>query len=144
MGGKLMPKQSFVWDGEAMTFRPRDEFMREKALAAAAERSTLPSPMVIRDNIGGIRGLVHPATGERYDSKSRFRDETRARGLTEMGNEAFPVRQGPTEAETRQEIQREIAEAYTAIEQGAEVAPAKIANEQIIKPELARAADAAI
>jgi hypothetical protein len=104
-------------------------------------RSALPMPMVISDTLDDV---VHPATGERYASKKKFRDETRARGLTEVGNEAFPVRQGPTEAETRQEIQREIAEAYTAIEQGAEVAPAKIANEQIIKPELARAADAAV
>lgn len=136
-----MPRESFIWDKAAMTFRPREDVLRERAIAAAAERSPLASPMVIRDNIGGIRGLRHPATGEYIDSKSQFRAETRARGLTEMGNEAFPVKREPTEAETRLEIQREISEVYTAIEQGAEVAPAKVANTEIIKPELAKAID---
>lgn len=127
------------------TYVMRDGQLVPKHLAAPLQRrgpqSDLPRPMVISDTLDD---MVHPATGQRYTSKKKFRDETRARGLTEVGNEAFPVRQGPTEAETRQEIQREIAEAYAAIEQGAEVAPAKVANTEIIKPELARAADAAI
>lgn len=36
--------------------------------------------------------MVHPVTGKVYDSKSRFRAETRARGLTEVGNETVPDR----------------------------------------------------
>lgn len=107
-------------------------------LQCRGPRSSLPIPYVISDTLDD---MVHPATGERYSSKKKFRDETRARGLTEVGNESFPVRHVPTEAETLQEVQREIAEAYDAIEQGAEVAPVKTANPDLIKPELAKAID---
>jgi hypothetical protein len=31
--------------------------------------------------------MAHPCNGRYYDSKSRFRDETRARGCIEIGNE---------------------------------------------------------
>lgn len=37
--------------------------------------------------------LRHMSNGQMYDSKSRFRAETRARGLTEVGNEKWPDRQ---------------------------------------------------
>lgn len=124
------------------TYVMRDGQLVPKHLAPPLQRrgprSDLPRPMVISDT---LHDVVHPATGERYSSKKKFRDETRARGLTEVGNEDFPVRQLPTEAETRQEIQREIAEAYNAIEQGAEVEPVKSVNTEILKPEFAKAAD---
>lgn len=44
---------------------------------------------VISDNMDAV---FHPSNGKMYDSKSRFRAETRARGLTEVGNETIPDR----------------------------------------------------
>jgi hypothetical protein len=32
--------------------------------------------------------LLHPATGERFDSKAKFREATKAAGCVEMGNDA--------------------------------------------------------
>ena len=139
-----MPRQSFIWDREQGTFRPKSDVLAERAAKAAAERSPLPSPMVIGDNIGGIQGLRHPSTGEFIDSKSRFRAETRARGLTEIGNEAFPVRKAPSEAELAREIAADVAQAYDAIENGAEVAPARSADAELINVETARVPDAGI
>lgn len=80
-------------------------------------RSGLPRPHVISDTIE----LRHPSNGKIYQSKKAFRDETRARGLTEMGNEAFPAERVPTDAEVAREVAGDIAEAYDAIENGADV-----------------------
>lgn len=63
---------------------PVDEW--ERLHATESRRSGLPCPMVIRDDLGGH--LLHPATGEHYDSKSAFRAATKAAGCVEMGNDA--------------------------------------------------------
>lgn len=52
--------------------------------ADSEERRQHNGAYVISDTMDGI---VHPANGKRYDSKSRFRDETRARGCVEVGND---------------------------------------------------------
>lgn len=45
-------------------------------------------PSVITDDIGaGVNGLRHMADGKHYDSKSRFRAETRAHGMVEVGDQ---------------------------------------------------------
>lgn len=44
---------------------------------------------VISDTMDAV---IHPSTGKFYDSKSRFRAETRARGLVEVGNDKIPDR----------------------------------------------------
>lgn len=50
-------------------------------------------PHIISDSLpGGVSGIVHPSNGRRYDSKRKFRDETRARGCTEVGNEEWSKR----------------------------------------------------
>lgn len=36
---------------------------------------------------------VHPATGQRFTSKKRFREMTRAAGCVEVGDQAMPERQ---------------------------------------------------
>lgn len=46
-------------------------------------------PYVISDTMDAMR---HPCNGRWYDSKHKFRDETRARGCTEVGNETIPER----------------------------------------------------
>ncbi len=57
-------------------------------VTAAHEAPARSGAFVISDVMyGGVEGMVHPATGRRYDSKSQFRAETRARGCIEVGNE---------------------------------------------------------
>lgn len=133
-----MARASYIWDKAQQTFRPKAEVLAERAIEAAERRSPLGSPMVISDNIGGIQGLRHPSTGEFMDSKSRFRAETAARGLTEMGNEAFPVRQAPSEAELAREIAADAAMAYDMLEAGGEAVAAKPLDTDLVKPELAK------
>lgn len=131
-----MPRESYIWDGG--TFRPKGQVLAERAQAAAIERSPLPAPMVIRDNIGGIHGLRHPSTGEFIDSKAQFRAETRARGLTEVGEEAFPERKGQSDAELAREVAQDAAEAYDMLEAGGEALKAKPLDTDLVKPELAK------
>lgn len=136
-----MARTSYVW---------RDGKWVDKRLipppAPPAARSNLPTPMFISDKLGDdINGLWHPSTGEWMDSKSRFRAETEARGLTEMGNEAFPVNRGPTEAEHKAEVAQAIADTYDMIEAGAlKVEDAKPVNPELINADLAKASDAAL
>lgn len=54
--------------------------------------------------------MMHPANGKRYDSKSRFRAETRARGLTEIGNDRMPARRNIDLPPVRDDIRRAISE----------------------------------
>lgn len=112
---------------------------------ARGPQSSLPRPHYISDNIGGIRGLRHPSTGEFMDSKSRFRAETEARGLTEMGNEAFPVSRQQTMAELRDEVAREIADTYDQLEAGTlRLEDARPMDTNILNPDLIRTPDAAV
>tara|TARA_R110000868_G_scaffold843_1_gene6334 strand:+ start:353 stop:610 length:258 start_codon:yes stop_codon:yes gene_type:complete len=63
--------------------------------------------------------LLHPATGEMFDSKSAFRLATKEAGYVELGNDQVtpaPYRPDPT-------IERDVAEAYAMVEQGYHVAP---------------------
>lgn len=70
-------------------------------------------PAIIRDNMDA---MVHPATGETMDSKSRFREVTKAHGLVEVGNDYVTNVKPPIEtAETRK---KDIAEAITMLESG--------------------------
>lgn len=115
-----MARTSYVWrDGE---FVP-------KHLAAPLQprgpRSSLPRPAVIGDGIGGIQGLVNPSDGKYYTSKAQMRAENRARGLTEVGNESFPERKAPSEAQVAAEVAADVAQAYDAIASGESVQPAK-------------------
>lgn len=62
--------------------------------------------MLIRD---GMDALVHPATGQTFESKSQFREVTRANGLTEVGNDTMgDTRQVRFERPTQHEIARAI------------------------------------
>jgi len=64
------------------TFVRRNGKIIPKSEAEPIERTA--APHIISDY---LPDLVHPSTGKRMDSKSRFRAETRARGLTEVGTE---------------------------------------------------------
>ena len=72
---------------------------RVKRDSSPAARSALPRPYVISDEM--------PATeqvdGNFYESKSAFRAVGRSLGLTEVGNEKFPVKRRSTDlTETKQ------------------------------------------
>lgn len=103
-------------------------------------QSELPCPNYISDKLGdGVDGMWHPATGEWMDSKAKFRAETEARGLTEMGNEPFPEKQVQTDAELRAEVAREIADTYDQIAaEVVKVEDAKPVNPEVLNVELAK------
>lgn len=68
---------------------PRETYvMRGGKLVPKSRAAPLTTPAgrvnVISDT---MRPMRHPSNGKIYDSKSRFRAETRARGLVEIGNE---------------------------------------------------------
>ncbi len=67
-------------------------FMKENPLPDEWRSLNKPKASSRRRGNSGIisdtmDGMFHPANGKMYDSKSRFRDETRARGCIEVGNE---------------------------------------------------------
>lgn len=82
-------------------------------------RSPLPKPYMIRD---GMDEMVHPVTGEVFESKSAFREVTRAHGLTEVGNERFTARQD-VEPDG---IEEDIRAAYQMLENGHSVPPDQV------------------
>jgi hypothetical protein len=106
-------------------------------------RSSLPRPNVIGDSIGGIEGLVNPSDGRRYTSKAQMRAENRARGLTEVGNESFPERKAPSEAQIAAEVAADVAMAYDALANGATVQDAK-PMQDFIKADALQVPDASV
>lgn len=97
-------KRNYVWNGETFVdvtgwVRPKPKF-----------------PAIHRD---GMDALVHPATGETFDSKSRFREVTRAHGLVEVGTEARNyVNNQKAPKDTAKARKKAVADAYTMLEQG--------------------------
>jgi hypothetical protein len=75
-------------------------------------------PSIIRDQMDA---LVHPATGEIYDSKSAFRQATRDAGMIEMGTDA-PVAPDPVKVDAAQ-IAADVAEAWEMTDQGFQAPP---------------------
>lgn len=102
------------------TFVMRDGKLVPKHLAQPLQtrgpRSGLPRPYVISDGIE----MRHPVTGEVYTSKAKFREETRARGLTEVGNEAFPEKK----VDDPVNVEKDVKDAYDFLEQGGSVGEA--------------------
>lgn len=68
---------------------------------------TSAAPSVISDYLPDLR---HPSSGKRYDSKSGFRAETRARGLTEVGNETLKDTRRLDIGSAQEDIRRAISE----------------------------------
>lgn len=71
------------------------------------------APYIIRDSMDYA---IHPATGEMLDSKSKFREITRAHGLVEVGNDCPTSPTKPTLS--RAERKRDIATAIEQLEAG--------------------------
>ena len=94
-------KRNYVWNGETFVDvtgwrRPPPKF-----------------PAIHRDSMDA---LVHPATGETMDSKSRFREVTKAHGMVEVGNDLPTNVKSPVQS--KKERMQDIADAITMLEQG--------------------------
>lgn len=76
------------------------------------------TPYIIRD---AMDALQHPATGEVLDSKSRFREITKANGLVEVGND-YVTNRNPAPSQEK-EITKAVAQAYEMLEQGYQPPP---------------------
>lgn len=113
------------------TFVMRDGKLVPKHLAPPLQKrgpmSSLPRPYVISDGIE----MIHPVTGEMMTSKAKFREETRARGLTEIGNEPLSMK-APDEP-TLQEIGEAVKDAYEYVEGGNYVPDAPSASQMTEK-----------
>lgn len=66
-----------------------------------AESRDYASAMVIRDSMDDLR---HPITGEMIDSKSKFRQITKAHGAIELGNDRITPRR--SEPDVKAEVGR--------------------------------------
>lgn len=75
-------------------------------------------PAIHRD---GMDAAIHPATGETLDSKSRFREVTKAHGLVEVGND-WRNSHNPAK-ELAASRKKDIAEAWQKVEQGYQAPP---------------------
>lgn len=94
-------KRKFVWNG--------DTFVDVTNWKPAPRRT----PYIVRDSMAPA---VHPATGRVMDSKSAFREQTRAHGLVEVGND---YQTNQTKAPpSRAERKRDVAQAIQMLEQG--------------------------
>lgn len=78
-----------------------------------AVRVSRPSvfPGIITDHMDA---LLHPADGQRYDSKSAFRRVTKEHGLVELGNDA-PIARPEYKPEG---VRDDIVQAVKMLEQG--------------------------
>lgn len=93
------------------TFVFRDGQMIDKRQAprAASNRSHLPCPMVISDQLGDV---WNPVNGKTYDSKSRYYAAVKAAGCEIAGNDPAvsraPVHHEPegVEADIKQTIEQ--------------------------------------
>lgn len=71
------------------------------------------TPYIITDT---MPHAIHPATGQVLDSKSRFREVTRAHGLVEVGNDWRTSQTKPQLS--RADRKKDIAEAIQQLEAG--------------------------
>lgn len=100
-----MARGRWIQHPETGELIPAGEYARPEP-----QRSSLPMPMVISDHLDGI---VNPMDGKRYDSKSRYYAEVKARGGEIMGNDA-PL---PVNRETLHEggVAQDAKRAYEAL-----------------------------
>lgn len=90
------------------------KFIRHNGAWVPADQFTRPPrafPSIIRDH---CEPMAHPIDGRTYESKSAIRAVTRAHGYVELGNEIMP----PREFKHDNGLEKDIAMAYEAVEQG--------------------------
>ena len=78
--------EKFVVVGDQLV--PWPQVAAARRARAAAERSGLPAPMVIRDALDGVQ---NPCDGKKYDSKSAYYRAVKNAGCEIVGNEAEKI-----------------------------------------------------
>ena len=99
-------KAKFVWNG--------GEWVDVTGWRRAPSRF----PAIHRDASDPI---MHPATGQVFDSKSRFREVTKAHGLVEVGTDNLTNRN--TRHDDVKQRKQDIAQAIEMVEQGYQAPP---------------------
>ena len=99
-------KRNYVWNGN--TFVDVTGWRRPPSRFPAIHRDT-------------TEPLVHPATGQTLDSKSRFRQITKDHGLIEVGNDSL-TSLNPRRDDVKSRKQ-DIAQAIEMVEQGYQAPP---------------------
>jgi hypothetical protein len=94
-------KRNYVWNGQ--TFVDVTGWKRPAPRFPAIHRDTMTE-------------AVHPATGQMLDSKSRFREITKAHGLVEVGNDTQNYQKAPVAVDASRK--KDIADAIQMLEQG--------------------------
>lgn len=83
---------SFIYDEEQGKLVPSEDYYYEKHMKKAHLHMTVGNKKVeihyIADEMEPTRHMVN---GKLYTSKKKFRDETRARGCIEVGNDTAPL-----------------------------------------------------
>lgn len=105
-----MPRASYVFDRTLGKLVPKADYY---ATRPPRQRSSLPSPMLIRDFQDGVRSM---ADGQTYTSRRHWRDHLKAHGMVELGNDR-PEGRKPDPVIT----EAAVAEAYQMCELGAGV-----------------------
>ena len=101
----------FIWDRRTEKFVTAAAFHGKRAREVVRQRSLLPAPYFISDNLPGGRLLNH-ADGREYTSKAEFRRATRAAGCEEVGTEKLPShvpKQFKLSDEARREVRQRVA-----------------------------------
>lgn len=84
---------------------------RDGKLVPKAEAAPLyAAPMVIRDQMDA---LLHPATGQMIDSKSKFRQTTKDAGCIEVGTSSFPAPK-----RTASDLKKDVGRAFQMVRDG--------------------------
>lgn len=87
---------------ETWVFRNGELILKSQAQALEVKRN---GPMVISD---AMDEMWSPVDGKRYTSKSKYRAEIRARGLTEVGNERQRDTRTPFAGSARDDVARAV------------------------------------
>jgi hypothetical protein len=93
---------------------PWAQVAADRRARAAAARSDLAAPMVIRDALDGV---VNPCDGKPYDSKRAYYQSVKDHGCVIVGNEAEKMAEKPPNAQP-DVTEREIYDAYQKVEAG--------------------------
>lgn len=84
---------------------------KDEAPSLDVARSGMPAPMLALD---GMEPTQHPADGQHYTSKAKFREVTRANQMIEVGNDPARFRHQnpvkPDRAGIRQSLEKAMAQ----------------------------------
>lgn len=126
-----MRERFIISDGALV---PWAQVAASRRARAAANRSELAAPMVIRDALDGV---VNPCDGKPYDSKRAYYQTVKDHGCVIVGNEAEKYVEKVTPWEKRRLVndadaarpnvtEQEVFDAYQKVEAGYKPAPLEL------------------